>query len=63
MRTKPSSLDSWLQKTKTEDPHVVYKKETNNIFKYDWREQWFVIQTMKLETEENTPYFCKKCSP
>ena len=27
MRTKPSSLDSWLQKTKTEDPHVVYKKE------------------------------------
>ena len=27
IRTKPSSLDSWLTKTKTEDPHLVYKKE------------------------------------
>ena len=24
--TKPSSLDAWLEKTKTEDAHIVYKR-------------------------------------
>ena len=30
IRSKPSSLDKWLTKTKTEDPNIVYKKEVQD---------------------------------
>lgn len=30
IRSKPSSIDSWLTKTKTEDPNLVYKKEVQS---------------------------------